>query len=113
MSELVVLTLDVLGGFGALKPLEEQDEDLFPVLRDGLTVTKQREPVQLLLCKVSLGDKGVTDSRRHVLDDAVEEVKTLVVVGFGSNELLENSQQARLWEDQTQDGQHTGSRRTE
>lgn len=32
-----------------------------------------------------------------MLDDAVEEVKALVVVGLGGDQLLENSQQARLW----------------
>lgn len=36
------------------------------------------------------------NSRGHVLYDAVEKVKALMVVGFGSNELLENSKQARL-----------------
>lgn len=43
-----------------------------------------------------------------MLDDAVEEVKALVVVGLGSDELLEDSQQTRLWEEQTQEGQHAG-----
>lgn len=42
VSELLVLTLDELGGFGALKPLEEQDEDLFPVLGDGLAAKQQK-----------------------------------------------------------------------
>lgn len=37
-----------------------------------------------------------SDSRGHVLYDAVEQVKTLVVVGLGGNKLLENSKQARL-----------------
>lgn len=46
---------------------------------------------------------GAADSRWHVLDYAVEEVEALVVVGFGGDELLENSQQARLWEEQRQD----------
>ena len=39
---------------------------------------------------------SVISLRGHVLDDAVEKVKTLVVVGFGGNKLLENSKQARL-----------------
>lgn len=34
----VVLTLDELGGFGVLESLEEQNEDMFPVLGDGLSV---------------------------------------------------------------------------
>lgn len=34
----VVLTLDELGSFGVLESLEEQDEDLFPVLGDRLSV---------------------------------------------------------------------------
>lgn len=33
-NEIIVLTLDELGGFRALEPLEEQNEDLFPVLSD-------------------------------------------------------------------------------
>lgn len=36
-SEVTVLTLDKLGSFGTLKPLEEQNENLFPVLNDGLS----------------------------------------------------------------------------
>lgn len=32
--EIMILTLDEFGGFGALEPLEEQNEDLFPVLSD-------------------------------------------------------------------------------
>lgn len=36
------------------------------------------------------------DLRGHVLYDAVEKVKTLVVIGLGGNKLLENSKQARL-----------------
>lgn len=38
----------------------------------------------------------VTDLRGHVLYDAVEKVKTLVVISLGGNKLLENSKQARL-----------------
>ena len=34
ISVMTELTLDELGGFGALKPLEEQNVDLFPVLND-------------------------------------------------------------------------------
>ena len=36
------------------------------------------------------------DSRGHVLDDAVEEVEALVVVGLGGNKLLEDSEQSGL-----------------
>lgn len=38
----------------------------------------------------------VSDLRGHVLYDAVEKVKTLVVISLGGNKLLENSKQARL-----------------
>lgn len=34
IGEIMILTLDELGGFRALKPLEKQNEDLFPVLSD-------------------------------------------------------------------------------
>lgn len=36
------------------------------------------------------------DLRGHVLYDAVEKVKTLVIIGLRGNKLLENSKQARL-----------------
>lgn len=34
--------------------------------------------------------------RRHVLYDAIEKVKALVVIRLGGNELLKNSKQTRL-----------------
>lgn len=34
----VVLTLDEFSSFGVLESLEEQNEDVFPVLSDGLSV---------------------------------------------------------------------------
>lgn len=46
---MAVLTLDVLGSFGALKPLEEQNEDLFSVLGDGLTATTRTQPIKRIL----------------------------------------------------------------
>lgn len=36
------------------------------------------------------------DLRGHVLDDAVDKVKALVVVSFGGDKLLKNSEQTRL-----------------
>lgn len=36
------------------------------------------------------------DLRGHVLDDAVDKVKALVVVSLGGDELLKNSEQTRL-----------------
>lgn len=36
------------------------------------------------------------DLRGHVLYDAVEKVKSLVVIGLRGNELLENAKQAGL-----------------
>lgn len=36
------------------------------------------------------------DSRGHVLNDAVDEVKALVVIGLGGDELLKNSEQTGL-----------------
>lgn len=38
----------------------------------------------------------VINLRGHVLYDAVEKVKTLVIIGLRGNQLLENSKQARL-----------------
>lgn len=46
---MVVLTLDELGGFGALKPLEEQNEDLFSVLSDGLTAKTKTQAIKCIL----------------------------------------------------------------
>lgn len=34
---MTVLTFDELGGFGALQSLEEQNEDLLPVLSEGFS----------------------------------------------------------------------------
>lgn len=45
----------------------------------------------------------IINLRGHVLDDAVEQVKALVVIGLGGNELLENSKQARLRRKDEQD----------
>ncbi len=48
------------------------------------------------------------DLRGHVLYDAVEKVKTLVVIGLRGNKLLENSKQAGLRgkEDKTEMSTH-------
>ena len=49
------------------------------------------------------------DLRGHVLDDAVEKVKSLVVIGLRGDELLENAKQAGLGGKDEQDKkcQHT------
>lgn len=44
---MVVQTLDKLGGFGALKPLEEQNEDLFSVLGDGFSEKRKTQINQI------------------------------------------------------------------
>ena len=38
----------------------------------------------------------LNNSRGHVLDDAVEEVEALVVIGLGGNKLLEDSEKSGL-----------------
>lgn len=40
------LTLNKFGGLGALKPLEKQNKDLFPVLGDGISAYKHTEPTE-------------------------------------------------------------------
>lgn len=40
---------------------------------------------------------GPSHSRRHVLNDAVEQIEALVVVGLGRNQLLEDAEQPGLW----------------
>lgn len=45
---------------------------------------------------IFLGEKAAMDLRGHVLDDAVDEVKALVVVGLGGDKLLKNSEQTGL-----------------
>ncbi len=45
-NEMIILTLDELGGFGALEPLEEQNEDLFPVLCDRFSAKRKRNLVK-------------------------------------------------------------------
>lgn len=40
--------------------------------------------------------KSSADLRGHVLDDAVDKVKALVVVRLGGNKLLKDSEQTRL-----------------
>lgn len=47
---------------------------------------------------IFLEEKAAMDLRGHVLDDAVDEVKALVVVGLGGDKLLKNSQQTGLRE---------------
>ena len=98
------LTLDELGGLGALQPLEQQDEYLLPVLSNGLpgrdtqktTWHITQKPTVFFyqtknpqFGKFELNITSQTDvvlhSRWHVLDDAVEQVETLVVVGLGGN----------------------------
>lgn len=49
-----------------------------------------------LLLLLFISDPTWSDLRGHVLYDAVEKVETLVVVGLGGDELLENSEQTRL-----------------
>lgn len=45
---------------------------------------------------VFLEAKAVMDLRGHVLDDAVDEVKALVVICLGGDKLLKNSEQTGL-----------------
>lgn len=52
-------------------------------------------------CTIFSGEKPAMDLRGHVLDDAVDEVKALVVVGLGGDKLLKNSEQTGLSEGTT------------
>lgn len=45
---------------------------------------------------IFLEGKAAADLRRHVLDDAVDQVKALVVICLGGDKLLKNSEQTGL-----------------
>lgn len=92
----VLLTLDELGRFGVLEPLEEQNEDLFPVLNDGLPDETKTARRSHRLHQIFTQGKAALDLRGHVLDDAVDKVKALVVVRLGGDKLLKHSEQTRL-----------------
>lgn len=61
-----------------------------------MTSTNQLHQVECFIEDCDSENTSVINLRGHVLNDAVEKVKTLVVVGFRGNKLLENSKQARL-----------------
>lgn len=58
--EKIVLTLDELGCFGTLQPLEEQNEDLFPVLSDRFS-TKTNKNVTTLSNKLARVNKRLSN----------------------------------------------------
>lgn len=69
---------------------------MFPVLNDGLPDETKTAHQSHLLHQIFKRGKAALDLRGHVLDDAVDKVKALVVVGLGGDKLLENSEQTRL-----------------